>query len=144
MIKNYTSTVPVSRTIARIEEKLAMAGVSGIHKTYGPDGQVDAVDFTLELANQTFSFRLPINAQAVYERLRKKHVRTKKEVLLAQANRTAWKVMQDWVEVQLTLIELQKVDFLQVFMPYLLVGRFKTLYHELQERRFKGLLEDKR
>src|SRR6185503_878462 len=37
-LKNYTSEVPVTQTIARIEHALIKAGVSGIAKEYSPTG----------------------------------------------------------------------------------------------------------
>jgi hypothetical protein len=33
-LKNYTSSVPVDRTVSRIEQALAAAGVKGIAKEY--------------------------------------------------------------------------------------------------------------
>jgi hypothetical protein len=55
----------------------------------------------------------------------------KKSDFRQQAARTAWKLQQDWVQVQLSLLLLQKVDFLQVFMAYLWDGQ-QTFYNRLK------------
>ena len=55
-----------------------------------------------------------------------------------QAFRTAWRIIKDWGEAQLALLETEMVDFEEVFMPYILSGR-ETLYQALSEGRVKAL-----
>lgn len=43
-----------------------------------------------------------------------------------QADRTAWKLLQDWVEVQASLIRIGMSTATEVFLPYMLVGSGKT------------------
>ena len=57
-----------------------------------------------------------------------------------QASRTAWKLMQDWIEIQVSLIEMRQVEFLQVFLPYVWDGQ-QTYYSYLKEGNFKLLPE---
>lgn len=140
-LKNYTSTVPVSRTIARIEETLASAGVSGISKDY-IDGRLHAVCFRILLpTGKDMTVRLPANAEAVYtamaKEVRKAHSGTL-ERIREQAERTAWKIMQDWIEVQISLIKLQQADVVQVFLPYIWDGK-QTFYAALKDSGFRQL-----
>jgi hypothetical protein len=141
MIKNRTSTVPVERTVARIESVLSRAGVTSIHKTYGPNGEIDSLMFTVE----KHTIRLPVRADAVTDSLRSRIKRPRKSTLAGlrkQAERTAWKLMQDWVEVQISLIELQQAEFLQVFLPYVWDVRARiTFYDMLRGSNFKALPE---
>lgn len=60
MIKNYTSEVPVSVTIDRIEKLLVSAGVLGIAKEYGPQGCVVAITFGMPYEGRTVAVRLPV------------------------------------------------------------------------------------
>lgn len=143
-IKNYTSTVPVWRTIARIEETLAEAGVQGIQKEY-EECRLVALSFSIVLPNgKPVRIRLPADVKAVYQTMasavRKPH-RGTLERIKDQAERTAWKIQQDWIEVQLTLISLQKADFLQVFLSYVWDGK-RTFYTALKDSGYKNLLPE--
>jgi len=146
-MKNYTSEVPVSRTIARIEELLAKAKIRNILKDYEGE-QVVALYFTLpnpKKPDESIPVRLPVNIEAVYSVLRlgyserTKFTTERTRRLMDQARRTAWKLVQDWVEIQLSLIELGQVVALQVFLPYVWFGD-ATYYQRLEAKAFAALL----
>jgi hypothetical protein len=59
-----------------------------------------------------------------------------------QASRTAWKIVQDWIEVQMSMIQMKQADTLQVFLPYVYDGK-RTFYQVLQQNNFRGLLPEK-
>lgn len=142
-MKNYTSTVPVERTVARIEQILAKAGARNIIKDY-EGGELQAITFTLPLpgSDRFTPVRLPANRDAVEGVLRRKLIRRPtRETLIRiheQAGRTAWRLMLDWLEVQLSLIELQQVEALQVFLPYVWIGG-QSYYAALKEGGFRML-----
>jgi hypothetical protein len=141
-MKNYTSEVPVERTISRIEQALAKAGVKNVMKDFD-DGEVSALYFTLPnpTTGGLSQIRIPANIEAVMKVLKERMKRPRPETmrrLWQQAHRTAWKIMQDWTEIQLSLIELQQVEALQVFLPYMWNGE-KTYYEHLKERSFRAL-----
>lgn len=144
-IKNYTSSVGVDRTVARIEQLLAQAGATGIVKDY-TEGRLEALAFRVVLPNgRIVSVRLPANHEAVYQAMRKQLKRPRPETLRnlrEQSLRTSWKLMQDWVGVQISLIQMQQVDFMQVFLPYVWDGR-RTFYHALKDQNYLALPEPK-
>ena len=133
--------MPVSRTVSRIEEMLAEAGASAVSKNY-TEGSLIALSFCIETpSRKTLTIRLPANAQAVYDAMAKEVRRPRKDTavkLREQAQRTAWKLMQDWVAVQLSLIQMQQADVLQVFLPYVWDGE-QTFYERLKGSGFKQL-----
>ena len=142
MIKNYTSGVPVDRTVARIEQVLVQCGASNIMKDY-EGGKLSAICFSVVQPNTGIrtAIRLPANVEAVYETMRKavkKPRRGTMDKIRDQASRTAWKLMQDWVEVQLSLLSMNQAEFLQVFLPYVWDGK-RTFYAALKESGFKML-----
>lgn len=142
-LKNYTSTVPTERTIARIETLLAEAGAIDISKNYN-DGRLKAICFSIQAVpeGRLVVIRLPANTEAVFDALKKEVKRPRDgtlEKLRIQAERTAWKLMQDWVEVQLSLIRLRQAELLQVFLPYVWDGE-RSFYTMLKEKRFTGFL----
>jgi len=142
MIKNYTSGVPIDRTVSKIEAVLVEAGASNITKDYG-DCELKAICFTVihPQDGTKVSIRLPANVEGVYASLSSAVKRPRKGTmakLREQAGRTAWKLMQDWVEVQLSLIQMQQAEFLQVFLPYVWDGH-QTFYSALKDGGFKVL-----
>ena len=142
-LKNYTSSVPIERTIFRIESLLAQAGAKHILKDYA-QGRLMALAFHMDLpTGRTVAIRLPANAEAVYEVMREQMRRPRPDTLkrlAEQADRTAWKVVQDWLEVQLTLIRLNRADFLQVFLAYVWDGK-QTFYDALKANKYLALPE---
>jgi len=153
-IKNYTSDVPTGTTINRIQNLLIAAKVNGITMEYGPNGNILALLFHVDL-DRRYSIRLTANVDQVHEIFWKEYVgsdrltqdgqavawgrkRRKKASFREQAERTAWKLQQDWVQVQLSLLLLQKVDFLQVFMAYLWDGK-QTFYQSIKDSGFLAL-----
>lgn len=145
-MKNYTSEVPVNVTVGRIEAKLAAAGIQNIMKDY-VTGEVAGLYFSLpdpRLAGAVIPVRLPADVAAVFKVLRagydekRKWPREREIRLMAQARRTAWKLMQDWVEVQLSLIELGQAEQLQVFLPYVWLGT-QTYYAKIKGGGFRAL-----
>lgn len=140
-LKNYTSNVPVARTLSRIEECLAEAGATGIMKEY-KKGFLTALAFRVTLpTGRAMSIRLPANADGVFAALMKEVKRPREGTaakIREQAGRTSWKLMQDWVEVQLSLIQMQQADFVQVFLPYVWDGK-TTFYEQLKAKNFLAL-----
>jgi len=140
-VKNYTSSVPVERTVARIEAILAKAGASAITKDY-QQGRLVALCFTSRLPNdRIIAVRLPADQDAVFSVFREQVRRPRRDTLdrlRLQAARTAWKLMQDWVEVQISLIQMRQADFAQVFLPYVWDGS-RTFYAALVEQNYRLL-----
>jgi hypothetical protein len=155
-IKNYTSDVPVHQTIHRIEQVLIKCGVSGIMKEYGPNSEVIAITFKIEFEKgKSVSIRLPADRDAAWNALWLDYVdgdKTDGQIILwnsrkrktkaqfkEQAERTAWKLVQDWVEVQMSMIQMKQADFVQVFLPYVWDGR-QTYWQAVKDSGYKGLL----
>lgn len=154
-LKNYTSEVPVSTTIYRIEQVLIRCGVTGIMKEYGLNQRVVAITFRVVLPGDIKQMiRLPADEDKALDALWKDYMgedlvdgkkkwdsrkRRNKNSFTDQAARTAWKIVQDWVEVQMSMIQMQQADLAEVFLPYFFDGR-RTYYQALKEAKFAGLL----
>jgi hypothetical protein len=161
-LKNYTSDVPVHETIHRIEKTLIKCGVNAISKEYGPQGEIVALTFTVILQDKPVLIRLPVNRDGAQQALwldyangdklsadgtkigwGSRKSKTKADFAV-QADRTAWKIMQDWVEVQMSMIQTKQADFIQVFLPYVWdEQRKQTFYQALKSSGFKALLPEK-
>lgn len=145
-VKNYTSSVPPARTAERIESFLAGAGATHISKRYD-NGRITGIDFVIEAEpGVELSFRLPVDVDAVRDYMARQRKTRMTQVQLRnlkeQSERTAWKLMQDWVEAQLSLVITKQAEVAQVFMPYLLSGE-RTFYYAVKERGFAQLAAPK-
>ena len=157
-LKNYTSDVPISQTIYRIEQVLIKCGVSGITKEYTAAGTVTALTFHVKIEGRgDVAIRLPADVNAAWDALWLDYVdgdklnqngdavsawgsRKKKRKIdfKEQAERTAWKIVQDWVEVQMSMIQTRQAEWVQVFLPYVWDGK-RTFYTALKDNGFKQL-----
>lgn len=143
-MKNYTSKVPAEKSVEDIEYMLVKFGALGISKEYR-EGTITAISFVIEAPETKLpvSIRLPAQPDAAYEVL-VKHAKfwptaAKQKTLREQAKRTAWRLMYDWVAVQLSLIEMKQAELRQVFMPYITNSGGQTLYQFLKEKRLPAL-----
>lgn len=112
-ILNYTTNVAVVNSVAEIHKKLVKASASAILSEY-ENGVISHISFRVKTEHGVISFRLPANIDGVYAALRKEVRGVKRE----QAERVAWRIVKDWVEAQLAIIEAGMATLPQVFLPY--------------------------
>jgi hypothetical protein len=62
------------------------------------------------------------------------------ERIAEQAERTAWSLLRDWVHIQVTMIQMQQAEAMQIFLPYAYDGKNnQTLFEKLKGNGFKLL-----
>lgn len=142
-LKNYTSSVPVINSIARIEHRLAQAGASHIAKSYEKERPIGMI-FQIPVKDIPMTFKLPAKTEKVFEfMLKQKNKPPKREALnnlKLQADRTAWKILADWIDIQVSIIQLDQAEPVEVFLPYSYDGKTdKTLFEKMKETNFKLL-----
>ena len=132
---NYTTTVPVERSISETQKMLSMHGVQGILTEYeGPN--VSAVSFRILVSGNMIDFRLPCNWKAVQQvfinknehRIRR-NGRLPNRIPETQEHSTAvaWRIIKDWVEAQLAIVELNQTTIPQVFLSHAVTTTGETL-----------------
>ena len=148
MLKNYTSEVPAVRSIQRIEDMLITNGARQVLKDFDPDTrQLSGLAFIIPVNGTDVPFRLPARIDRVEAILRSQRRRppteTQARTIREQAQRTAWKILCDWVDAQMALVQLQQVDVCEVFLAYVYdVRKQQTYYERIAAGGFKAL-EDK-
>jgi hypothetical protein len=145
LIKNYTTDIPVEKTIAEIQKLLAQNGARGIALEYDESGTIKDIFFKIILNNKELPFRLPAKAEKVYTALHEGtpdhyHTRFGKQ-WREEAQRIAWRICKTWLEAQITLINLEQAKMEEVFLPYLIMPSDKTLFETMEQQQF--LLPDK-
>jgi len=142
-IRNYTSSVPVINSINFIEHRLASAGATHIAKFYEENRPVGMI-FQITHNNVPLTFKLPAKSQAVFNVLFNTVKRPRpstKETIRSQSDRTAWKILSDWVDIQITMIQLEQAEFTEVFLPYFYDQKTnKTLFEKVAANEIKLLI----
>lgn len=116
-ILNYTTKVPVDRSVNEIQQKLVKAGATAVMTEYA-DGLLSHIAFRLQTKHGAISFRLPANTEGVLRVMQKGKRGNPSPEARAQATRVSWRIVKDWVEAQMAIIEAEMATPLQVFLPY--------------------------
>jgi hypothetical protein len=118
---NYWTTVAADKTAAEIIRKLAAAGATQILTDYQA-GRPTGVAFALHTPAGVRQYRLPVDVAAVEKVMRAYGSGVQRRYQNRyQAERVAWRIMKDWAEAQLAIIETHMLSVDQVFLPYMLV-----------------------
>ena len=133
-LKNYTTEIPAMKSIGEIQKNLVKHGATSIVVNYGPDREPESLAFIISMSQGNIPFRLPANLKKVEKILERQRVKgyTKPET----ASRVAWRILKDWVDAQLAIIETEMVTIEQVFLPYMLVKGQNTLYETMKDHGF--------
>ena len=127
---NYTTKVEVYKSVGEIQSNLAKHGAKKIMLEYDSDGETEAISFIVLTPCGERGFCLPARVEAVYEVLQKQKVKCD----LAQAKRVAWRILKDWVEAQMAILESGMVEMEQIFLPYMTNRMGQSVYQLYKEQ----------
>lgn len=137
-ILNYTTTVDSFKTVSEIEYILMKHKAKSIMKTY--DGEsITGLSFLIDTGMQQIPVRLPVKVDECLEVLKQEKKNSSRSNIKAtrdQAERVAWRILKDWVEAQMALLDIQMVRFEEIFLPYIETGNGQTIYERLEEKQF--------
>jgi len=138
---NYSTKIPALRTAGEVQGILAKHGAKAIMIQYDNEGRPEALTFNIKHDQQDLSYRLPITPakalkvlEAQHQRGQLRHSQPKPDY--EQAGKVAWRIIKDWVEAQMAILETEMVSMEEVFLPYMLGKEGKTLYQVMSERGF--------
>ena len=140
-ILNYTTTVDAFRTSSEIERILVKHKAKSIMKNY--DGEsITGLSFLIDTGVQQIPVRLPVKVDECLEVLKREKANGTKNIKATreQAERVAWRILKDWLEAQMALLDINMVQFQEIFLPYIETNNGQTVYQRLEEKQF--LLED--
>lgn len=128
---NYTTSIDPERTVGEITGLLVRGGAQRVSLDYR-EGQVSAISFVMPNAFGDRPFRVPARIEAIQATLARQHRAGKVErrhTTREQAARVGWRIVKDWLEAQLALVESGMASLDEVMLPYLLPDRSgKTMY----------------
>lgn len=136
-LKNYTR-----RSVAAIEKILVDIGATYIVKVYEKN-RLSGITFQVDYEGKPMLFKLPANIQAI-EDIMKSEIKKPRENTQSrikdQAQRTAWKLLLDWVSVQASMVLIGRRNIIEVFLPYFYdKQQNRTFYEYLQQSKFAML-----
>jgi hypothetical protein len=141
---NFSTTIAAEKTVSEIQAKLAQAGASQVLHGYDRNGNLSELSFRIRTQFGEMAFRLPANIEAV-EAILTRQFRSGRSRFTSRehATKVAWRILKDWVEAQLALLQTGQVTIEQVFLAYAQNQDGQTTYEALCEKRFAGMLMNK-
>lgn len=129
-IANYTTKIDPERTIGEIQRTLRKLKVRSASVQWDEQGVPVGMAFVVETGWGPREYLLPANVDGVWAVMRRQ---INPRVDRAQAARTAWRTVQDWVEAQVAFIEAGAISFEQVMLPYMAANDSGTTVYQLWE-----------
>lgn len=131
-ILNYTTKIDVEKTIGEIQKMLGQHQAQSIKTDYD-NGEVSALSFLLDINGQKAGFKLPCDWRPVLDILENDRKIPRSFKTREQAVRVAWRIIKDWVEAQMALVDVAMVNTEDVFLPYMLIKDNQTLSETLKK-----------
>lgn len=127
-IKNYTTTINAKKTIGEIQELLSKHGANAIMTEYN-NGEVIGLSFKIMTPRGEMGVRLPANTDRVLQVLRNQRKKNNQvKDTMEQATKTAWRIIKDWIDAQMAILETEMVEMEEIFLPYMINNDGQTLY----------------
>jgi len=130
-ILNYTTSIDCEKSISEIQKCLVVHGANKIITDY-EDGYPSAVTFCLPIKDKLIGYVLPANYAGVLKAMKNDRKVPNSKCTPEQAQRVAWRIVKDWVEAQMAIVEAQMADMAEVFLPYALTRTGETMYKYIQ------------
>lgn len=130
---NYTTKVDVYTTLGAIQGMLVKHGAKKIMQDYDDAGKITALTFSIETPAGMRGIRLPANVDAVHKVLARQRVKCDRE----QAERVAWRIVKDWVEAQMAILESEMVQMDEIFLPYMVNNAGQTFFQAYQANQLR-------
>ncbi len=130
-ILNYTTRIHYEKSIMEIRQQLVQHGATRIVSDY--NGLIPtAIRFSLPVNGQEVAFSLPANYRGVLASLEANPDVQKRYRNEEHALNVSWRIIKDWVEVQMALVEVRLAEVAEVFLPYAIGKSGKTLFQEIK------------
>lgn len=132
-ILNYTTTIDSEKSIMEIQKCLVKHGAHKIVTDYS-NGIPTSVTFCITIDGNIIGFSLPANYAGVLSAMKKDSKVPRSKCTEEQALRVSWRIIKDWVEAQMAIVECQLAEMTEVFLPYAITNTGSTLFVELKSK----------
>lgn len=132
-ILNYTTGIAAEKTIGEIQKNLASHGATAILAEYDGNGNIVMLKFKIPVNGQLIGYQLPSDWRPVLKVMESHPKVPRRLCTQEQALRVSWRIIKDWVEAQMAIVETQMAPLDEVFLPYAITKSGRTLYYHVQE-----------
>lgn len=130
---NYTTKVDIYTTLGQIQGQLVKHGAKKILQDYDDGGRITSISFMIDTPFGKRGIRLPANVDAVHKVLIRQKIKCDRE----QAERVAWRIVKDWVEAQMAILESEMVQMEEIFLPYMIGASGQTFFEAYQNNQLQ-------
>lgn len=131
---NYTTNIDADKTAGEIARMLSIAGAGAVLTEYNKeDAYIEAISFKMEINGVEAGFKLPCDWKPVLGVLEADRKVPRSRCNREQAVRTSWRIVKNWVEAQLAIIETKMVKTEEIFLPYMIMKNGQTLFKTIEE-----------
>ena len=142
-IMNYSTTIDPLKTAGEIEYMLVRHGAHQVLKEY-KDEELTSISFVIKKGPYDIPVMLTAKIDrclAVLQREKSKSRNSTIKATREQAYKVGWRIMKDWVEAQMAIIDIDMVTLEEVFLPYIRTPDGRTLYQQIEEKKFSVDME---
>lgn len=141
MILNYTTSIVASKTVGEIQQMLASKGARKIITDYSESGVLVGISFTVTINKMEVLFRLPANWKGVQKAIKnQKRSAAAKYKTDNHAVNVCWRIIKDWIEAQMAIVEAEQADIATVFLPYAVMNNNETVSKNFLSEKGRDLL----
>lgn len=120
-ILNFSTKIDAWKTVNEIQQILAKHSIT--HFSIKNEGRFPVgLSFTIDYNGTPLNFLLPSNYKGVFQCLKQDKKVPNSSKNEEQALRTSWRIVKDWVEAQLAMVQSNLAPIQEVFMPYLIIN----------------------
>lgn len=129
--RNYTTTIPSSKSTSQLEAKLWDLGCHQITKTGDGSGAPTGIEFAWHHAEHVYAFRMEVNYESVLSRLQEAKVPKAKQTKQHAIN-VAWRTLSEMVLLQVEGILNGTLSPQEAWGSYMVLGDGKTIQQHVQ------------
>lgn len=130
---NYTTTITPDKTAAECVQLLGHYGAEQATVFFAPDGVPTGLAFILDPGSGQRGYKIDVNFNRTQAILARQSPKTKAD--LAQAQRTAWRTLRDWLAYQLSMINTGLLEAEQALFSYEVDDQGRTRWDLQAEQR---------
>src|ERR1700741_1315115 len=133
-ILNYTTKIDHWKTINDVQIALSKRGVQKLVVDM-QDNLPSGLSFCILWHDRPIAFAVPCNFRGILRVMQNSKRVPKSQCTMEQAMRVGWRIVKDWVEVQMAMVDAEVVTMAEAFMQYAITKDGSTVYQLFEKNK---------